>query len=108
VGLASESLARLEGERRGPFDLIFIDADKPSNPEYLAWALKLSRPGTVIIGDNVVRNGSVADANTQDANVLGVRSFIDLIAVESRLSATVLQTVGVKGYDGFAIARVIN
>jgi predicted O-methyltransferase YrrM len=89
-----------------PFDLIFIDADKPNNPHYLRWALRLSRPGTVIIGDNVVRGGAVIDASSDDANVRGVREFLGLMAGEPRLSATAIQTVGEKGWDGFALAVV--
>lgn len=89
-----------------PFDLIFIDADKPSNPDYLHWALALSRPGTVIIGDNVVRDGAVTDASSGDDRVQGVRRFFDMMANEPRLSATALQTVGSKGWDGFSIAIV--
>ncbi len=108
VGPAGESLARLHDEGRGPFDLIFIDADKTAYPDYLARSLKLSGPGTVIIGDNVVRRGAVADANSEDANVRGVRTFIELVAAEPRLSATVIQTVGAKGYDGFLIGRVVS
>ncbi len=107
-GPATQSLARLHEEGRGPFDLIFIDADKTGYPGYLGWALKLSRPGTVIIGDNVVRRGAVADASSGDANVRGVRAFMDLVAAEPRLSATVIQTVGTKGYDGFLICRVVS
>lgn len=91
---------------QGTFDLIFIDADKPSNPKYLEWALKLSRPGTVIIGDNVVRNGAVTDPNSTDANVIGVRSFFDMMQNNPKLDATALQTVGSKGYDGFSLAIV--
>lgn len=106
-GSAAESLARLHRDGRGPFDLIFIDADKPGYPDYLAWSLKLSCPGTVIVGDNVVRGGQVADARCADATVCGARAFIELIAAEPRLSATVIQTVGKKGYDGFSIARVV-
>ncbi len=90
----------------GPFDLIFIDADKPNNPDYLRRALDLSRPGTVIIGDNVVRGGAVADPHSTDPNVLGVRGFLEIIAAEPRLSATAIQTVGEKGWDGFVLARV--
>lgn len=101
-GLALDVLPTLEGT----FDLIFIDADKPSNPDYLKWALKLSRPGTVIVADNVVRNGAVLDADSDDANVKGIRSFLQLVADEPRLSATALQTVGEKGWDGLAIAIV--
>ena len=92
----------------GPFDVIFIDADKPNNPEYLAWALKLARTGSLIIGDNVVRNGGVADATSNDANVQGVRRFFELMAKQPQLSVTVIQTVGSKGYDGFSIALVTD
>jgi len=91
----------------GPFDFIFIDADKPNNPEYLKWALELSRPGTVIVGDNVVRDGAVADAQSMDPNVVGVRKFLEDVGRHPRLSATVIQTVGLKGYDGFMIAQVL-
>lgn len=101
-GPAQEVLPGLQG----PFDLIFIDADKPSNPLYLDWALRLSRPGSVIIGDNVVRGGAVTDADSLDANVRGVRSFLSLIAENPRLDATALQTVGEKGWDGFVLAVV--
>lgn len=104
TGPASETLPTLQAE--APFDLIFIDADKPNNPLYLEWALKLSKPGTLIIGDNVVREGAVVDAHSNDARVQGVRRFIEMIEQESRLSATALQTVGSKGWDGFVIARV--
>ena len=89
-----------------PFDLIFIDADKPSNPGYLEWALHYSRPGTVIIGDNVVRDGEVINGQSDDARVLGVRRFIEMIGDNPRLTATALQTVGVKGWDGFTLAIV--
>ncbi len=91
-----------------PFDLVFIDADKPSNPEYLAWALKLTRPGSVIIGDNVVRDGAVVDPASPDPRVQGVRLFTELIAEHPRLTATALQTVGGKGYDGFVMALVTD
>ena len=106
VGKAIETLPLLAQEGAGPFDMIFIDADKPSNPDYLEWSLKLSRPGTIIIGDNVVRMGAVVDATSEDKNVIGVRRFIDLIAENPRLSATAIQTVGSKGYDGFSLAIV--
>lgn len=106
VGRASETLARMEVENAGPFDLIFIDADKSSIPEYFSHALRLSRPGTLIITDNVVRNGAVADAGSTDPSVLGVRSFVDLLADEPRVSATTIQTVGAKGHDGFTLALV--
>ncbi|MFZ6778896.1 O-methyltransferase [Undibacterium sp. Ji83W] len=107
IGKALDTLPQLQAEGIHPFDMIFIDADKPNNPHYLEWSLKLSRPGTLIIGDNVVRNGAVADPASTDANVQGVRSFFDLMANNPRLSATALQTVGSKGYDGFSIALVI-
>lgn len=106
IGKAIETLPLLEKEGVGPFDFIFIDADKPSNPAYLEWCIKLSRPGTVIIGDNVVRNGAVTDPSSSDRNVIGVRSFFDLMAMYPRLSATAIQTVGSKGYDGFSLAIV--
>ncbi|CZW49373.1 O-methyltransferase [Enterobacter cloacae] len=89
-----------------PFDLIFIDADKPNNPGYLEWALHYSRPGTVIIGDNVVRDGEVINGQSDDARVLGVRRFIEMIGDNPRLTATALQTMGVKGWDGFTLAIV--
>ena len=108
VGLALDTLPRIEAEGLGPFDLTFIDADKPGNPDYFRWALKLSRRGSVIIVDNVVRNGTVLDASGNDANVRGVRQLNELIATEPRVSATAIQTVGSKGYDGFAIALVIS
>jgi len=105
VGPAIAALPRLEQEKAGPFDLVFIDADKPSNADYFAWALKLTRPGSLIVVDNVVRRGAVTDAGG-DANVQGVRRLADLISGEPRVDATALQTVGDKGYDGFLIARV--
>ncbi|NER80943.1 MAG: O-methyltransferase [Leptolyngbya sp. SIO1D8] len=108
VGKAIETLPQLWKEDLAPFDFIFIDADKPSNPEYLQWSLKLSRPGTVIIGDNVVRNGEVINPNSLDARVQGVRQFCELLAAEPKVSATAIQTVGSKGYDGFTIARVMG
>ena len=106
VGAALETLPLIEAEGLGPFDLIFIDADKPSNPDYLAWALKLARPGAVIIGDNVVRDGAVVDPESADPRVKGVRAFFEMIAAEPRLSATAIQTVGSKGWDGFVFAVV--
>jgi predicted O-methyltransferase YrrM len=108
VGPAVESLASLVKTGAESFDLIFIDADKQGYPEYLEWSLKLSRPGTVIVADNVVREGKVVDADSDDENVQGVRRFTELVAAEPRLSATVLQTVGVKGYDGFALAVLLR
>ncbi len=89
-----------------PFDLIFIDADKPNNPGYLEWALHYSRPGTLIVGDNVVRDGEVINGQSDDARVQGVRRFIEMIGDNPRLTATALQTVGVKGWDGFTLALV--
>lgn len=106
VGPALESLRQLQDEGAGVFDLIFIDADKPNNPEYLKWALRLARPRTVIIADNVVREGEVVNEANCDASVLGVRRFFDALGAESSVSATAIQTVGNKGYDGFAIALV--
>jgi predicted O-methyltransferase YrrM len=106
VGPALDSLPVLESEGAGPFDLIFIDADKPSNPQYLQWALKLSRPGTVIVVDNVVRQGKIIDAGSSDPDVQGTRRMTELMAAEPRLSAAALQNVGSKGYDGFAMAVV--
>ena len=106
LGKALDTLPQLAQENRGPFDLIFIDADKPGYPDYLPWALKLSRPGSLIIADNVVRKGGVADSANADPNVQGVRRFCELLAGEPRVSATILQSVGSKGYDGFAVALV--
>lgn len=102
VGEALDILTTLEA----PFDMIFIDADKPNYPDYIHWALRLSRPGTVIIADNVVRGGAVVDATSEDANVKGVREFLQIIAEEPRLQATAIQTVGEKGWDGFSLAVV--
>jgi predicted O-methyltransferase YrrM len=104
VGPALEMLPHL----RGPFDLVFIDADKQTNPDYLAWALRLSRPGTLIVADNVVRGGAVADADSTDPTVQGIRRFYERLAADPRLAATAVQTVGVKGHDGFAIAVVLG
>jgi predicted O-methyltransferase YrrM len=106
LGRALDTLPQLAAEGRGPFDLIFIDADKPSNPDYFTWALKLSRRGSVIVVDNVVRDGAVADAAGRDPSVLGVRRLDELIACEPRVSATAIQTVGSKGYGGFALILV--
>jgi predicted O-methyltransferase YrrM len=107
VGPAQDTLPQLHAAGDGPFDLIFIDADKPSYPDYLSWSLELSRAGTMIIADNVVRDGAVADSASRDANVQGVRRFIEMMAAEPRVSATAIQTVGIKGYDGFAVALVL-
>jgi predicted O-methyltransferase YrrM len=106
LGRAVESLAAMASVSTPPFDFVFIDADKPSNPEYFTWALAMTRPGSVIIVDNVVRRGLVADASSTDANVIGVRRLNDLIAAEKRVSATSVQTVGSKGHDGFTLIVV--
>jgi|SRR5262245_3587127 len=106
LGRALDTLPQVAAEGRGPFDLIFIDADKENNADYFAWALKLSRRGSLIIVDNVVRKGAVIDAATSDPLVQGVRRFLDVLAAEPRVSATAIQTVGSKGYDGFALALV--
>lgn len=107
-GAALETLPRLVAERRGPFDFIFIDADKENYPGYWEWALKLSRRGTIIIADNVVRNGAVVDPASNDPRVQAVRRLQELVAVEPRVSATAIQTVGSKGYDGFLLAVVLS
>ena len=104
IGKAIDTLPQLTGE--APFDLIFIDADKVSYPDYFKWALKLSRPGALIIADNIVRKGAVADPSSDDPNVQAVRRYNELLAAEPRVSATVIQTVGSKGYDGFTLALV--
>jgi predicted O-methyltransferase YrrM len=107
VGRAGDTLPKLVEEGRGPFDLIFIDADKQGYTEYLEWSMKLSRRGTVIVADNVVRNGAITDPDSSDEMVQGVRRFNRALAAEKRVSATEIQTVGSKGYDGLAIATVI-
>ena len=108
VGPALETLPRLAAEDGGPFDLVFIDADKERTPEYLGWALELTAPGSAIVADNVVRGGALADASSDDARVRGVRRFHELVAAEPRLRATTIQTVGTKGHDGFTLALVIG
>ncbi len=104
LGKALETLPSLRAHK--PFDLIFIDADKQNNAAYFDWAIKLSRPGTVIIVDNVIRSGEVADADSSDDRVTGTRRFFEAFARDRRVSGTAIQTVGAKGYDGFAIALV--
>jgi predicted O-methyltransferase YrrM len=106
LGRAADTLPLLAAENRGPFDFIFIDADKANNPLYLSHALQLSRRGTVIVIDNVIREGAVADAGSTDPSVLGVRRLNEMLRDDPRLTATAIQTVGSKGYDGFAIALV--
>jgi len=108
VGPALDSFAQLQTERTEPFDLIFIDADKPNNPNYLDWALRLSHPGTIIITDNVIREGEVLKADDPDPTVQGTRHFFEKLGTDDRLEATALQTVGCKKHDGFAIAIVKN
>jgi len=106
VGAALDSLPTLEAEGLAPFDFVFIDADKENNADYLAWALRLSRPGTTIVVDNVVRAGRVLDAATQDRQIRGVQRMFEVLKAEPRLSATAVQTVGAKGWDGFVLAVV--
>lgn len=108
VGAALETLPALKSEGAGPFDLIFIDADKVNNPHYLKWALKLSRRGTVIVVDNVARHGHVIQAKSSEPDIVGTRLCLEMMAREPRLSAVALQTVGVKGLDGFALAVVLR
>lgn len=107
VGPAAESLAQLAAEGAGPFDLVFIDADKPTTADYYTWARTLTRPGALIIVDNVVRGGAVVDADSTDASVQGIRRFNERVAEDAGVSATAVQTVGSKGYDGLALIRVL-
>lgn len=107
-GMALDLLPHVAAEKRGPFDLIFIDANKSDMPEYFDWAVKLSRRGSVIICDNVIRNGGVIAADSKDADIQGVRRFNERLAADKRVSATEIQTVGSKGYDGFALIAVIS
>ena len=106
MGSALETLPLISESREGPFDLFFIDADKANIPAYFEWSLRMSRAGSVIVVDNVVREGAVIDAASDDPSVKGVRRLNEMLAAETRVDSTVLQTVGVKGYDGFAIAFV--
>jgi predicted O-methyltransferase YrrM len=106
LGAALDTLAVLTAEGRVPFDFVFVDADKPNNAAYFDWALRLSRPGTIIVVDNVVRGGEVIDGDSESPTVQGVRRFLERLAAEPRVIATAIQTVGNKGYDGFAIAMV--
>lgn len=106
IGKAADSLQALAASGTEPFDLIFIDADKPAYPDYLAWSLRLVRPGALIVADNVVRKGNILDPASPDPDVQGIRRFLEMLAAEPRLSATVLPTAGAKGYDGFALALV--
>ena len=106
IGPALETLPLLAAEASEPFDLIFIDADKESTAEYFRWALNLSRRGSLIVVDNVVREGTLIDDDRRDAHIQGIRDFYALAAAEPRVSMTAIQTVGIKGYDGFAVALV--
>jgi predicted O-methyltransferase YrrM len=108
VAPALDSLRELHAAGAAPFDLVFIDADKKSMPEYLDWSLKLSRPGTIIVADNVVRDGKVIEPDNPDDNIQGVRRMTEMMAAEPRLRATAIQTVGARGHDGFAVAVVLN
>lgn len=107
VGPAAETLAQLHSQGEEPFDLIFIDADKQNISAYLGWSLQLARLGTLIVVDNVVREGAIVDGASTDPMVQGVRAMFEMLAAEPRLSATAIQTVGSKGYDGFAMALVV-
>jgi predicted O-methyltransferase YrrM len=106
-GPALDSLARLHAEDAEAFDFFFIDADKANSPNYVSWALKLAHHGSVIVVDNVIREGAIVNARSRDPAVLGTRRLHDLLATDPRLSATAIQTVGAKGYDGFAVALVL-
>ncbi|MBE1524933.1 putative O-methyltransferase YrrM [Nesterenkonia lutea] len=106
VGPGRDSAQTLIGEGAEPFDLVFIDADKANNPHYLEAAIALSHPGTVIVVDNVVRGGAVLDQDSADPDIQGIRTLLEMIAADDRLTATALQTVGLKGWDGFVLARV--
>ena len=107
LGAALETLPQLAAEKQPAFDFTFIDADRTHLAEYFDWGIRLSRPGSVIIVDNVVRKGGVIDAASEDVNVKGVRRFNDRLETDTRVSATMVQTVGAKGYDGFAMALVL-
>ncbi len=108
VGAALDTLPQLAGKGLGPFDFIFIDADKPNIPEYFDWSVRLAHRGSVIVVDNVIRDGRIVDANSTDPSVLGVRRFNAALSVDARVDATTLQTVGSKGYDGFTLAVVVT
>jgi predicted O-methyltransferase YrrM len=108
LGRALRTLPKLAEEGGAPFDFVFIDADKENTAEYFAWALRMSRPGTAIVVDNVIREGEVANGGTTDASVQGIRRFNEALAIEARVSATTIQTVGSKGYDGFTLALVLS
>jgi predicted O-methyltransferase YrrM len=105
-GAALDNLPSLVSDSRAPFDLVFVDADKQNNPAYVNWALKMTRPGSIIVVDNVVRRGTLAEADSTDPDVQGARGLFDMLENEPKLDATALQTVGIKGYDGFVLAVV--
>lgn len=107
-GEAIDSLKALAGEKGAPFDFIFLDANKNDYPLYLDWMLRLSRPGTVIVADNVVRGGAVSDSHSDDPSVQGVRAFLEKAGAHKKIESTMLQTVGIKGYDGFSLLRVLS
>jgi predicted O-methyltransferase YrrM len=108
IGKALDLLPKIAAENAGPFDLTFIDADKANIPEYFRWSLQLSRRGSLIVVDNVIRSGAVIEADSKDPSVRGVRRLHEMIAQEPRVSATAIQTVGAKGYDGFTLALVVS
>ena len=108
VGPALETLERMVADGEGPFDLVFIDADKANNPGYFEWSLRVTRPGSLIVCDNVVRDGRVVDADSDDPSVRGIRTFMEMVAGEPRVEATAVQTVSSKGWDGFALALVVG
>jgi predicted O-methyltransferase YrrM len=107
VGRAHDTLTALAAEHDGPFDLVFIDADKPGTPDYFLWAVRLAHPGSLIVVDNVVREGAILEGESDDANVQGMRRFFELAATDPRVTGTAIQTVGNKGHDGIAILRVV-
>jgi predicted O-methyltransferase YrrM len=106
LGKALDTLPKVAADGRGPFDMFFIDANKSNMPEYFEWSLKLARKGSVIIADNVVREGAVLDAKSKDADIQGIRRFLEMVGKEKRVSGTALQTVSTKNYDGFALVLV--
>jgi len=108
LGKALDTLPKVAADGRAPFDLFFIDANKSNMPEYFEWSLKLARPGSVIIADNVVREGAVLDAKSKDADIQGIRRFLEIVGKEKRVSGTALQTVSTKNYDGFALVLVTS
>ncbi|WP_328006904.1 O-methyltransferase [Heyndrickxia acidicola] len=105
-GSALDTLPTLHHKQAEGFDFIFIDADKPNNPHYIKWVLQLASPGALIIADNVVRDGKVVNEDSEDANIQGIREFIDILSSDTRIDSVGIQTVGLKGYDGFIISRV--